>query len=532
MTRETVFGKKTAMTSESANGKLAVATAMLIAIIYAVMEWLTPFQFDNIVFDAVYLEFSGGSSGFSLDAYMQYINHIRQEDNWRMANILAPASTLILNSKPIFSALCGLCVGQSAWLGARFASAGKRPGFGAVVAMWVAITLALPWRNNILTGDYALNYLFSMALALMALRLVALSLRRNSRATVAWAIALCVVVAVWHEGFALPLAAGIGLYAISQRLRVPARVWVYLLLTAGVCILWLLCSYQTTRSGAELASPAILESPVKAVAFNFTTVALCFSVLFCLLFSKLRIYLRKAMSQPVFIMLCGCALAGMLLSFAVRQSGRTALWPQMCSLIAMLTLWRPLWGRVVPARASRLLWGVLALLLTAQGVYACKYINLHRLEFTAIMEEAAHGGGTIYRDVLFPEDYPALTLGMAPRSTFIEPYTYSCIDRRYGPEKETAVVPEVLRNLPVAGRDTLCLSPLVERIDGSALIMADNEAADGRCGLGEICVTTSAGESVRRCFMIRFKGADGNFYRYIKPFGVAASEVLSVKFLS
>lgn len=84
----------------------------------------------------------------------------------------------------------------------------------------------------------------------------------------------------------------------------------------------------------------------------------------------------------------------------------------------------------------------------------------------------------------------------------------------------------------MAARDTLCLSPLVERIDGSALIMADTEDAGGRCGLGEIYVTTSGGESVRRCFMIRFKGVDGNFYRYIKPFGVAASEVLSVKFPS
>lgn len=134
MTRETVLGKESSLKYESGNGRLAVATSMIIAVIYAVMEWLTPFQFDNIVFDAVYLEFSGGSSDFSLDAYLQYINHIRQEDNWRMANILAPASTLILNNKPLFSALCGLCVGLSAWLGARFASGGKRPGFGALVA--------------------------------------------------------------------------------------------------------------------------------------------------------------------------------------------------------------------------------------------------------------------------------------------------------------------------------------------------------------------------------------------------------------
>ncbi len=124
MTRETLFGKEPAMLSESANGKLAVAAAMLIAVIYAVMEWLTPFQFDNIVFDAVYLEFSGGSSDFSLDAYLQYINHIRQEDNWRMANILAPASTLILNNKPFFfgsvwfvrravgMVVCPVCLGR------------------------------------------------------------------------------------------------------------------------------------------------------------------------------------------------------------------------------------------------------------------------------------------------------------------------------------------------------------------------------------------------------------------------------------
>lgn len=41
MTRETVLGKESSLKYESGNGRLAVATSMIIAVIYAVMEWLT-----------------------------------------------------------------------------------------------------------------------------------------------------------------------------------------------------------------------------------------------------------------------------------------------------------------------------------------------------------------------------------------------------------------------------------------------------------------------------------------------------------
>ena len=55
---------------------------VLISAIYAVMEWFTPFQYDNLMFDATYLIYSGGSSDFSLDAYMKYIDRIKDVDNW------------------------------------------------------------------------------------------------------------------------------------------------------------------------------------------------------------------------------------------------------------------------------------------------------------------------------------------------------------------------------------------------------------------------------------------------------------------
>ncbi len=502
--------------------------ALLAALLYAVMEWLTPFQYDNLVFDAAYLEFSGGSTDFSLEAYLKYINLIRLEDNWRLANILAPASTLILDCKPLFAALCGLCVGISIWLGAWFVSGGKRPGVVAVTAVWAGMTVALPWRNNILTGDYALNYIFGMAVALIALWAILWSLRNPSLGSKALTVFMCVLLALWHEGFALPLAAGMALYIVCRRFRVSPGMWCYLLLTGGVSLAWALCSQQLTRSGVERSTPAILASPVKALAFNFMTLLLCGAVLITCVSAPLRNLFRQAVKQPPFIILGGCALAGMLLSLVVKQTGRTAFWPQMSALLAILILLRPLYCRLISRRIALWLCGMVIVALTAQALYAMKYIRIYAREYEAIMSQV-DGGGTIYQDVLFPEDYPAATLGMAPRSTFIEPYTYFCIDGRYGEGKNVAVVPEALRDIAASRRDTLSLSPLVERINGRALVMEDTDELP-RCGLFDAAVATStiSVPRSRTFFQIRFVGDDGKAYRYIKPFGIAAGEVVSV----
>ena len=505
---------------------------VLISAIYAVMEWFTPFQYDNLMFDATYLIYSGGSSDFSLDAYMKYIDRIKDVDNWRLANILAPASTIILDSKLIFSILCGLCMGLNAYLGAWFAEGDRRPSAGTIVAVWALMIIALPWRNNLLTGDYALNYIFGATLSLVTLWFIVQSLRRNRWWLECSTMLMCLLTGLWHEGFAIPLSVGIVCYIAVRRAKLPERIWFYAVVNAVTAVVWVVFSRQHERVGRELLTFTGLHGTIRILASNFMTVAMCVFLALSLSVRFLRDNIRRCAAHPGFVVLSGCAVAGMAMSLMVRHTDRMAMWPQMCSLITVVALWRQPSVDTIrrPVRNTVALAIVAACIL--QSVYAIKYLAINDAVHSDIMSQVASrkGGGAVYADVLFPEDYPALTLGMIPRSTFVETYTYRCIDGRYG-RKDVAVVPTALRRMTVAACDTLGGTPVVMLVNGEALVYADGSApyGDRRCGIGLADITMTDGQILRghQFFHIAFDASDGKRYVYVKPLGIHSSDVKS-----
>lgn len=190
--------KNTLRTEAFGADRRAFAVVLLtVWALYAVLSQLTPFMFDNVAFDAFYLGFNGGSDSFDVGALMRYAAFMRESDNWRLANIMAPLTTVVLDCKPVFALLTGLCMACMTLVPA--AECGRGRLFVSAVAVWGAYTLFLPWRNNILTGDYALNYIYAGALTMLLLGLVFRLLRGRSACAVAVALPLSVVVAAWHE---------------------------------------------------------------------------------------------------------------------------------------------------------------------------------------------------------------------------------------------------------------------------------------------------------------------------------------------
>lgn len=496
------------------------------------MEQFTPFLYDNILFDAAYIGHAGGKHIWSWDAFLGYIDEIRTYDNWRLANIAAPLTTLFM-PKWIFSVMTGFCVAASVWLAARL-GAGNRPGLVEVASVWVALTLFLPWRNNLLTGDYALNYLFAGFIALsfiyFALRLADCRFKRLECFA---AFALGVILALWHEGFALPVAAGMFLYAVVRRGRVSGLFLACALLVGVLSMTWALESHLAVRGAREIGAGAVSAAMPGWAVSNI--LALMLAACICAVFTlpTLRQRWLPRMNNPAFILTAGASFAGAVLSGAVKFSPRTAFWPEMCAVVAFMTLLSP-WmrerRRILDVAAA-----AVVALLALHAAYVISWIKKLDKQNAEIMAQIeSDPRGYAYADLIRSEDVPVGALGFPCRGAFTDVFTYRCLNERYRPKRPT-VLPLEFRRFGEARIDTIDVRTGIYLLDGKSLFTScvrDAEGGSDRCGTVRLSVKAAEWESARtfKAFQIDFTAPDGKRYSYLYPFRMPSCHIQHVRF--
>lgn len=205
---------------------------VVIAVLYALFSYLTPFQYEDYGFFGSYLQYNHNVPSFNWNAFIDMCAEIRKYDNGRLANIL-DLFVIICVPKWIFDILTGIVTAGIFYFLTLFIvsrasdhTAANKLSFAVLTSCWALSMVALPWRNNIMVLDYALNYLYSTFFNLLFLYLATIC---EDRGLTGWKLAgACViafVAAAFHEGFSAPIGLGLLVFACFRRLRLRASWW-------------------------------------------------------------------------------------------------------------------------------------------------------------------------------------------------------------------------------------------------------------------------------------------------------------------
>lgn len=309
--------------------------------------------------------------------------------------------------------------------------------------------LFLPWRDSIFVADYSLNYVYASAVTLPLLWLLGegrASLRRGP--AFAGTLLLALLAGVWHEGFAAPMLAALGLLCLARRLRMGGWRWwaVVVLYFLATCFI-IFCPGILARSGREVGSR--FGHLTYKVIFDLAAVILLIgSAALLTLFRAGRRMLREAWENDSFILASGVALAAGVLSIIVEHTPRTSFWPDLCALLALLILWRRPIEAIMQRRLAPWIAGILTLCCLAQSVLALTWQHKYYKEYQEVIALFENTDSeTVYYDLILPQSVSKLTLNFPSRSAWFTDFQYYVLEMAYE-RPGAAVVPTALRHLP------------------------------------------------------------------------------------
>lgn len=231
-------------------------------------------------------------------------------DTGRLANLINPPF-LVYVPKWLFGIVTGLLTVLIVELSRRFAGVGRGSGLSWFIIS--VVVFVLPWLDYMFTVVYALNYVWSAALSLVAMYFVIIKVP-SGKWGVAGAMACCFIAGWMHEGFCVPIIAGVVVY-FFVRMQISKRQ--FLLLAAWLCgalLIFVAPAFWNRTSGSYsiLIRFAGWESLLSATLFNcLTFVYIAIFVLF-----GFRRGLRRSVSSEG-----GWAFAWLCLAVCVVGSG-------------------------------------------------------------------------------------------------------------------------------------------------------------------------------------------------------------------
>lgn len=233
---------------------LSTSVIALTAMAFAVMFFLMPYFSDDFWYMApVRGVIEGRESIPDLRAVMESVRFHYLTDNGRLCNSVF--TLLLCLPKWVLAGLTSILCGASILMLARLARLSPRRPAGAV---WLCFLFAttLPWYDGILSFCFQFNYVWSMALVLLAL-LLFLSPRRRSPMLL---FVLGLTVGAWHEGFSAPLLGACAVLALwrPRRFLAPDRIALMSGLLLG--FLFLLSSPSFFRyTGGSIETNALFD---------------------------------------------------------------------------------------------------------------------------------------------------------------------------------------------------------------------------------------------------------------------------------
>lgn len=213
----------------------------------------------------------------------------------------------------------------------RLSGSSLRRGPGTAWAI-AALTFFLPWHEHLGSLDYQLNYVWPAALALWLLT----ALGKNRSRGLVKSIPLILGAALlgaWHEGFGLPVAAGLAAAAALKRdWRNPATILSIFALLAGGLFLWISPGWQF-----RLAHSFRPADTVWFILDVYGPTLLVISVMGVLALSSRRACHRiwELRCNPIAIVLAVSALASLAMAQICGGLTRAAWWAQICAVIAL-----------------------------------------------------------------------------------------------------------------------------------------------------------------------------------------------------
>ena len=414
---------------------------VMFAIAHVLIYVIMPYTCDDYWYMTPIADYCNGidtSFPFS-DLWGCWVNHY-ETDNIRLANIIFTFTLLL--PKVIPSIISGLLVSVVLWLSAKLSAINWR---NPLLMMLLALMLSfmLPWYEEMLTQCFALNYIWSTALALY----LGYVFFKDHQLHSLLSMFLGLLLGAWHEGIAGPMLIGFIVYLVLKRSMINRR---RIMMIVGLVfgLLWLASAPGLQANvGVKTNSVTVMGVLGKLILYHTPLVLLMVSILI----ASLKKNLRKLIVDPLFISFVAICVTGVALNLITNVGVRTGWMGYLFGIIATIYLWRSMKearysrGKSLFKRALTI---VIASFLLLHYVVVVYYTVKVKNEYEYVLSQYDKSpDGLVFADVTY--DYQASPL--AWKKPYFEIFTYDWvmlwIDNYFNQgAKRMCVIPTCLRS--------------------------------------------------------------------------------------
>lgn len=312
---------------------LSVSILVAVAITFFFYFFFTPITLDDYMFMAIWKDING-TENFSFAGLLKFYEYIRNTDNGRIANLLAPFASLFSPFKQLTPFLSGLLVAVNVYF-AKIMATTQKGALGALFysLIWVSFILFLPWYNSLSVADYTLNYIWSSAINLAFLYV--LFWREKAGWTPGWmsiAIVLSFLAGGWHESFAVSSICGIFLYIILRRPKLTSQFYFISFL---FILFTLLFAVSPGIIGRTQSSTGTFYLKSISPRYYLITLILILYLISLALTSAGRKLIRETLKSPVFLVGSGIIISGYFIGYVTVNWPRCYFWANEASIILL-----------------------------------------------------------------------------------------------------------------------------------------------------------------------------------------------------
>lgn len=426
-------------------------------LLLATQFYFTPYSGDDLSYTGV---FSGASAQLPWWSLPRFAASHWLHANGRLANLIMPLCAFIPKwvVAPLFAA-------AMVWLfrGAdRLANPARNPWLTPVV--WLTLIAALPWWDSLCLFDCQLNYVWTSAMILTALRLI------TSPPSTGWrpaSAALCFLAACMHESASLPLLCGLTAWLLLTRRR-PESPLLFCAFAAGTLLVTLSPGILLRAGGERIADDPL---PLLMLKSDLLPVVLWAAIAVCAFTPGGRRRIVRLMTTPD-----GALAIAALISAAIGLwSGIVGRSGWFAQLFALMVLLRHLLPHLkAPAARTAGLLSAAAVMLYFSFLAAMQ-VKLGREHDLMVELYRRSTDGVVFMDYTRDSDLPYWVLGRTrgvPDPDDV--YLLHCLALYYHPQAPHPVVlpAEARLHLPLASGSSVTLSNgdlLTTRIPGDAV---------------------------------------------------------------
>ncbi len=382
---------------------LAAALTAAFGIAHAMIYRLYPWMTDDVWYSIhLYDYLEGIDTSFPWQGIVDtWVDHYLT-DNGRLGNIILPF--LLIAPKWISAAILGGFTALMAVLMQKFTPPGLQRGLGHIamlVMSMLLITFALPWHERMFGICYGMNYIIPSAITLLILK-IWLEERRTARHK--WAgISLCLLLGFWHEGFSVPLGAGLGMALVTKRLWSWKRVWMIAAMLPGFIYLISSPGFFHDTSSQGLLPPLLHWAVVVKLHIPL--------IIYSLMLAAIAIKRHRLNLDPLAVIILTTGFVSMYINIHVLRGERPS-WPS--HLLASTGI-IALCGNFLQNRIKRqpISWTILitiaVALLTAHFITVTAHtVTLRRGMESALAQLRRDPTATAFTVMEFPEQLPLI----------------------------------------------------------------------------------------------------------------------------